>query len=174
MSGCYGRMGQVVAQMAAEDDGLQIVAGGAKSGQVDGTVSSLALQQGRVYHLEVRVSGSTITCSLDGRKLVTYEKKNAGGVYASAGLTEGGDLIVRLINATGAAQDASLALTGFDPASWQTEAYVTTLTGATSTMANSFLAPEAVAPAESTLTAGESCGCAVPAWSLTIIRVPAR
>ena len=152
---------------------LQIVAGGAKSGQVDGTVTSRRLNQGQVYHLEVCVSGDTITCSLDGRTLITYVKRQTGGCYASAGTAENGDLIIRVVNATDQARELSLTLEGFDAAGYAGEAAVTTLAGERETLANSFLAPEAVTPTVASMATDEACRSQLPAWSLTVIRIPA-
>ena len=153
---------------------LQTVTGGAKSGQVNGTVSNLRLNRGRTYHLEVQVSGDTVICRMDGRAVIRWTKREAGGLFANAGTTDQGDLILRVVNAADEPKDLDLALSGFDPAVWDTEAAVLTLAGDKPTIANSFLAPEAVVPEAAVMTIGADCICEIPAWSLTVIRIPAR
>lgn len=153
---------------------LQVVTGGAKSGQVDGTVSNIRLSRGRTYHLEVQVSGDTVICRQDGRAVIRWTRREAGGLFASAGTTAEGDLILRIVNAADAPREMDLTLAGFDPALWETEAAVLTLAGERPTLANSFLAPEAVVPETAALTVGAASTCEVPAWSLTVIRIPAR
>ena len=153
---------------------LQTVTGGAKSGQVDGTVSNVRLNRGKTYHLEVQVSGDTVVCRMDGRAVIRWTKREAGGLFANAGTAENGDLILRVVNASDEPKDLNLALAGFDPAVWETEAAVLTLAGEKPTMANSFLAPEAVVPQAAALAVDAECTCEVPAWSLTVIRIPAR
>lgn len=153
---------------------LQIVAAGAKSGQADGTVKDCRLRRGTVYRLEVRVSGDTITCAMDGRQMVRWQKREAGGLYALAGLAENGDLIIRAVNAAADARPLGLTLTGFDPALWSAEAAVTALAADSPDMANTFLAPEAVAPVTGVIPAAAESTLTLPPWSLTVIRIPAR
>ena len=153
---------------------LQTVTDGAKSGQVDGTVSDCRLKKQKVYRLEVKVSGDTVVCSLDGRRVISWRKTEASTLFASAGLAENGDLIVRAVNVSADERALTLRLNGFDPARWSAEAAACVLSGESSALANSFLAPEAVAPpSESAVTVGGETALTLPPWSLTVIRIPA-
>ncbi len=95
------------------------------------------------------------------------------GVYRTAGLSPEGDLVLKLVNATGGEVDIEAALTGYDPARWSDTAAVLTLRGERPADANTFGQPDRCAPAESALAAAETCAFTLPPWSLTVIRVPA-
>ena len=152
---------------------LQIVSGGAKSGQVDGTVRNCRLQKGRTYTLKVSVEGARIRCWLDDELYVDYTKKEAGGLFASAGLSPGGDLILKLVNATGDAEDVETVLKGWDNLGLADTATTLTLAGAGAADANTFAEPDRLMPVNGTLPVAETFSVTLPPWSLTMIRVPA-
>lgn len=80
---------------------LQIVSGGAKSGQVSGTVKNMKLQKGKVYTIKVVVDGNHVEGYLNGTKYLDYEYKAPEALYESANIDENGDLIIKLVNPTG-------------------------------------------------------------------------
>lgn len=147
---------------------LQIVSGGAKSGQISGTVKNCRLEHGKTYQLKVVVSGNTVRCYVDGIKYLDYTEVTPDPIYASTVRDSQGDLIVKLVNVSGNALPLALELPGILPAT----ASVTTLKADSASAVNSFDSPEAIFPESSTLEISEHVTYEAPAYSLTVIRIP--
>lgn len=81
---------------------LQQVSGGAKSGQLGGTVKDFKAKTGQTYKLKVVVAGTNVKCYIDDKLYVDYEL-NAGSqseAYHVVSTDETGDVIIKLVNVT--------------------------------------------------------------------------
>ncbi len=152
---------------------LQIVSGGSKSDQVAGTVKNVKLNQGQTYELKVTVSGSNIRCWLDGKLYVDYTQPAYEPLYSSTVVAENGDLIIKLVNPGDTAIALEVNIPGLAD-SHSTTAQVTLLQGETGGGVNSFEDPDNIAPKNSTITVADRFLYTVEAWSLAIIRIPAK
>ena len=152
---------------------LQIVAGGAKSGQVEGTVRQLKLKQRQVYRLQVTVAGNRVQCYLDGKLLLDYEKPVAQPLYQSAGLGANGDLILKFVNVREKEIPLDVTLSHFDPARWSNEARAITLRGDSPNAVNAMDEVRNIAPEQAGLPVKNAFSYTLPGYSLTVIRIPA-
>ncbi len=84
-----------------------------------------------------------------------------------------GDLIVKLVNVTGEAVPVDMKLTGL-AAGYGATAQRITLRGDSAAAANSFTNPQSVYPAEDTVTVSDEFTLEVPAYSLTVLRIPKK
>lgn len=153
---------------------LQIVSGGSKSGQVTGTTRNVSLQHGKVYTIKVVVEGSHVEGFLDGTKYLDYSYEAPESLYESANVDENGDIIIKLVNPTAHAITVNSRLEGFSADKYQSEAYVTVLSCDSPGTMNSFDDPEKIIPTESQMSIADSFVYEAPAYSLTVLRIPAR
>jgi alpha-L-arabinofuranosidase len=153
---------------------LQIVSGGAKSGQVSGTVKNLTLKQNQTYQLKVVVDGANIKCYIDDALYVDYTKESAEALYETASVDENGDIILKLVNTSGNEIEIQTALKNFDAAAYESSATVTVLAGESLSDVNSFAEPEKLIPAESSVDVSDTFTYTAPKYSVSIIRIPVR
>ena len=137
---------------------------------------------GGTIRVAVTMDGDTI------KNIKTLEQKETRGLGTTAILQLTKDIVssnsldVDLVTGatlssiafTGAVRQAVEEAQGFDPAAWSEQAQVFTLSGDAPTLTNSFLAPEALTPVISGLPTAGLEGSELPAWSLTVIRIPRR
>lgn len=93
---------------------LQQVEGGAKSGQLSGTVKDCRIENGKAYALRVVVTDTNVKCYIDGELYVDYdlpETTNAES-YQVVSTDESGDIIIKLVNVTGAPKTFAIDLAG--------------------------------------------------------------
>lgn len=153
---------------------LQIVSGGSKSGQISGTVKNVKLQQGKVYQIKVVVAGSHVEGYLDDVKYLDYTYQAPESLYESANVDENGDLIIKLVNPTDQAIVVDTRLEGFVKEQYEERAQVTVLSGDSPAAVNSFEEPEKMIPVISETVIGDTFLYEAPAYSLTVLRIPAR
>lgn len=95
---------------------LQQVEAGAKSGQLSGTVRNCRIENGKAYALRVVVTDTNVKCYIDDELYVDYdlpETTNAES-YQVVSMDEDGDIILKLVNVTGAPKTFAIDLTGVD------------------------------------------------------------
>ena len=153
---------------------LQIVSGGSKSGQVSGTTKNMTLSKDKTYTIKVIVDGNKIEGYLNDMKYLEYTQTSPDALYETASLDYNGDIILKLVNPTASAQKVACNLNGFDSASYEAAATVTTLSGTSLSDTNSFSEPEKMAPTEGTLSIAESFIYEAPAYSVNILRIPKK
>lgn len=153
---------------------LQIVSGGSKSGQVTGTTKNVSLQHGKVYTIKVVVENSHIEGYLDDTKYLDYTYEAPESLYESANVDENGDIIIKLVNPTDQVIAVNTRLEDFDSEKYGKDAQVTVLSGDALSAVNSFDEPEKMVPVQSGLTIADSFVYEAPAYSLTILRIPAN
>ncbi len=145
----------------------------------DGGKNTLAatqgrLEEGRWYNVEIQVRGTSARCLLDGQLIHEFSLPERQSLYANATLDEkSGELIVKLVNPTSAAQSAKLNL-GCKVVG---QPNVTLLTSAKGSDENSMRAQLNVSPMETVIRNVEgasSINYPVPPFSLNIIRVKTR
>lgn len=149
---------------------LQIVSGGAKSGQVSGTIKNCRLEHGKTYQLKITVSGNNIKCFVDGIQYLNYTEVTPDPIFASTVRDENGDLIVKIVNVSGNTVPVVLNLPGLEVAA----ASVTTLKADSAGAVNSFDDPTHISPEESTLEVSERFTYEALPYSLTVIRIPQK
>ena len=139
---------------------------GYESAKVDGSVET-----GRWYDIKVELKGSTVKCYLDG-KLIHEVKKGAGKTLcASSTLTHDGEVILKVVNASSAAQTVDVKLDGAKSVSKKAKAIV--LTSPNPMEENSLEEPRKVVPIEATLdNAAASFTRVFPGNSVTVLRLP--
>jgi alpha-N-arabinofuranosidase len=108
-----------------------------------------------------------------GTRAVAVTPKAEAGLYTVASLDERThELIVKAINTGSAARDAQIRLGGAAAAG---SVQVTTLQSSDLATENSFENPKAVAPIASTMPAtGDEIAVRLPAYSVTVYRIPLR
>jgi len=153
---------------------LQIVSGGSKSGQISGTVKNVKLQQGKVYNIRVVVDGSRMECYLDDTKYLEYRYEAPEALYESANMDENGDIIIKLVNPTGQAIPIDTRLEGFTAKQYGENMQVTVLSGDSLSAVNSFDEPEKMIPVTTKTPIRDTFVYEAPAYSLTILRIPAK
>jgi alpha-N-arabinofuranosidase len=131
------------------------------------------IETGRWYDLKVEVQGRTIRGYIDG--VLTQERTLAriDRVLAISGRDDKtGDIIIKVVNSAPEAQVLAIQVNGARVGARGT---VTVLTSANPLDENTFEEPTKIVPQTSPLTvAGTSLSHAFPAYSLSIIRIPAR
>lgn len=153
---------------------LQIVTSGTKSGQISGTTKNVKLNKNQTYQLKVVVNTDTIQCYLDDQLYVDYTYTSKSNLYQSCSLDENGDLIVKLVNSTDSVQTLNVTLKDFDADVFESTAATTTLSNEDASVSNTYKNPETVVPVESTYEISADFSYELPAYSLTILRIPAK
>lgn len=153
---------------------LQIVSGGAKSGQVSGTIKDLTLKENQTYRLKVVVEGNRLQCYIDDTLYVDYTQEAIEPVYETASVDENGDLILKFVNTTGNEVNIDTVLKNFDAAAYNATASVTVLCGDKKSEANSFDEPTKLSPKKRSIEIGESFTYTAPKYSVNIIRISVK
>jgi alpha-L-arabinofuranosidase len=115
--------------------------GGALGRGVNGTLDS-----GRWYDVKIQVEGRRVRCYLDGKEIQDVQVPESLGpsVYGSAGRTAGGDVVVRLVNASPLKQSVDIVLAGAGADRYS--AVATQLTAKNLDDENSLADPTRIAP----------------------------
>ena len=153
---------------------LQSVSNNVKSDQLPGTVKNLTLKKNQTYQLKVIVDGCNVKCYIDDSHYVDYTYETADSLYETASVDANGDIILKLVNATEEPLTIQTVLDNFKESDYDTSAAVTTLSGEDLGASNSFDEPEKMVPVESTLTISENFTYEAPAYSVSILRIPAK
>jgi alpha-L-arabinofuranosidase len=116
---------------------------GPLGGQVAGT-----LEADRWYDVTIRVEGRRVRCYLDGREILNVQVPESLGpsVFGAAGRTAGGEIVVRLVNASPLKQNVSIDLAGASANRYS--AVATHLTSKNLDDENSLAEPTRIAPIE--------------------------
>lgn len=137
------------------------------------TVASTAghIENDRWYQIEVRVKDGHVICLLDGQKIHDFDLPSTRKVYQSVQIDENKhELLVKLVNAGGIAQQVTLNLTGMKVA----DGKVSRLASTSATDENTMEAPMLVTPTEGSVSVSnaQQLKLEVPAYSLNIYRLP--
>ena len=129
------------------------------------------VEDGKWYDVSVHVKGDSVYASLDGKQLFAVQLKPTtfAGLFSNATMDEKtGEVIVKVVNTTGANTTAKINLNG----KTATAATVIRLASAKGTDENSLEDPTKVYPTQQTLSpSGNSVEVALPGSSLNIIRI---
>ncbi len=129
------------------------------------------IETDRWYDVKVELSGRRIRCYLDGTLIHDETAPTTDRFVAVAGFDEAaGEIVVKAVNTSDDAVQASVELRGAKPAT--NEARLTVITSGRMDDNNSFREPTKVAPTTATVPlAGAAFTHAFPARSLTILRL---
>ena len=153
---------------------LQSIENGVKSNQIIGTVKPFTAEEGRSYQLKVEVSGTKVKCWVDGELYVDYDTGSASEAeaYQVVSTDETGDVIIKIVNVTESSKTVAIKVENADVAS---QAKVSQLSGDSLANDNILGQPEDCKIEEFTVSGvGESFNYTVPAYSVTIIRLPRK
>lgn len=138
---------------------------GADAPRVPGTIET-----GRWYDIRVELDGPRIRCFLDGQLIHEVARRPLPSLYAGAGRTDSGEIILKAVNAAAKPQTAQINITGIGTIG--KTAKVSTLAHPDPEAENSLGEPRKIVPVESTVDIpGPSFSHALPANSLTILRL---
>jgi len=143
--------------------------GGGKAllgGEVPGKIEA-----GRWYDVKIELQGARIRCYLDGKLVHDVEDASPQAMAAVAGrVTATGEIVIKVVNTTGDAQDTAVTLDGAGKVAPEGTALV--LTSDDPNDENSFAHPTRVAPvALPAKGLGPSFRYTFPPYSLTILRI---
>ncbi|MGN0298673.1 MAG: alpha-L-arabinofuranosidase C-terminal domain-containing protein, partial [Lachnospiraceae bacterium] len=153
---------------------LQTVSAGSKSGQIAGTVKNVHLDKNKIYHLKVTVTGDRIQCYLNNQLYINYEYVTKSNLYQSSTIGENGDLIIKLVNSTEIPQSLEIQLNDFDKTRYETSANIITLGNEDASSQNTYTNPEKVVPIFSDFDILDRFTYEIPAYSLVVMRIPAK
>lgn len=148
---------------------IQIVSGGSKSDQVDGTVKDIVLMPNKEYKLKVIVSGNNVKCFLNNILMVDYTHNSTESVYQVTSTDETGDIIVKLVNVSGNEAVINTTIESFE--NYNSTADVIQMAGSSGSDSNSINNPEKLVPEESTIEVSEEFEYTLPKYSVTIIKI---
>ena len=128
------------------------------------------IETGRWYDLEVDYSRSSVRCLVDGKVVHTASPRASTGLFATSSVVEStGEVILKVVNASGAPQDLTVRLDGAKPG--RVVGSEAVLTGKPSDE-NDLEHPNRVVPAARKVSfAGPTFRHEFPAYSVTIMRV---
>ena len=134
-----------------------------------GDSQAMSLSNGRWYKIKIEVRGESYKCYLDGALIHEFtDSMNFDPLYAHVGETDGGKVIVKLVNVSKDALPVTLNLNGANLAS---TGKATILTGALDDE-NSFRRPDQVAPkTESVSGVSSNFTYTVKPYSLTVLEL---
>ncbi len=140
-----------------------------------GDRTKFTVETDRWYAIRVETKGDQAKCFVDG-ELVAEGKlpiRKSTGVYAVSGLNEAKDeLIMKIVNTAAETCEATVNLAGVTKLGADVTEIV--LTSENGLDENTLEAPEKVAPVNGTFKAAESFTRALPAKSLTVLRVKVK
>ena len=147
--------------------------GGAK-GELGQSVPG-SVEAGRWYDIRIELEGSHIRCYLDGKLIHNIEDAGVKSLSAVAGrVARTGEIVVKVVNFSGVAQDTDVALEGTPTLAAEGTAIV--LAANSPTDENSFSQPTKVAPVTMPLSGiAKRFRHTFPPHSLTVLRLkPAK
>ena len=151
---------------------LQQVKEGVKSDQVSGTVSRCAIQTGRTYSIKIEVRDINVKCYLDDKLMIDYDLSDTlqAESYQVVSVDETGDIIVKLVNETGAVKTYAIDIAGAGELEDTADVY---LVAGSSLSDDNILGREEVVTMESFQISGISSrfNYTVPAYCVTVLRL---
>ena len=140
-----------------------------RNGTVVGERVPVTVEPGRWYDVRIERSGATTKAYLDGKLVQEVTETGAPDLAAVAGIDEKAkELVVKVVNGSDEARTATLDVSGGKVAA---RGRAIVLTGYGRMAENSFDAPTAVAPVESTF---EGASYTFAPRSVTVLRLPIR
>ena len=151
---------------------LQQVKEGVKSDQVSGTVSRCVIKTGQTYTIKIEVLDTCVKCYLDDKLMIDYDLSDVEQAesYQVVSTDETGDIIVKLVNETGAEKTYAIDIT--DAGDLEDTADVDLVAGK-SLADDNILGREEVVTMESSQISGitSQFNYTVPAYSVTVLRL---
>lgn len=151
---------------------LQQVEGGSKSGQLAGTVKSCRIDTGRAYELRIVVTDTNVKCYIDDELYIDYELPETTNAesYQVVGTDENGDIIIKLVNVTGAPKTFAIDIAGADDID---PAATLDLVAGTSLANDNILGQPEVVTLETTEVsgAGSRFNYTAPMYSVSVLRL---
>ena len=151
---------------------LQKVSGGSKSGQIAGTIMSCQISEGEKYKIKIVVKDRNVKCYLDDMLYVDYTIPETEGSesYQVVSTDKTGDVIIKLVNVTGADKTFAIDVTGLGEIS--DEADVDVVAGQSETDDNILGKEEAVTLKSDKVTGiKDKFNYTVPKYSVTVLRI---
>lgn len=151
---------------------LQKVSGGSKSGQIAGTIMSCQISEGEKYKIKIVVKDRNVKCYLDDMLYVDYTIPETEGSesYQVVSTDKTGDVIIKLVNVTGADKTFAVDVTGLGEIS--DEADVDVVAGQSETDDNILGKEEAVTLKSDKVTGiKDKFNYTVPKYSVTVLRI---
>lgn len=151
---------------------LQRVSGGSKSGQIAGTIMSCQISEGEKYKIKIVVKDRNVKCYLDDMLYVDYTIPETEGSesYQVVSTDKTGDVIIKLVNVTGADKTFAIDVTGLGEIS--DEADVDVVAGQSETDDNILGKEEAVTLKSDKVTGiKDKFNYTVPKYSVTVLRI---
>jgi alpha-L-arabinofuranosidase len=128
------------------------------------------IEAGRWYDIRIELKGANVRCYLDGQLIHDVTRAAPRSLFAVAGRTNGGEIILKVVNTGSQPKSATIHLRGVSRVAPTAKAIV--LTSASPDDENSFAEPAKVSPKEETVTdAAETFTRDLPGNSVTILRV---
>ena len=130
------------------------------------------IEMGRWYDVEIQVTGRNVVCALNGKEVHRAQVPESLGpsVYAAAGRTANGDVVIRLVNLSPLKQGADIDLAG--EGSGRYSAIASTLASKDLDAENSLAEPTRIAPVEHKLAAvGRKFQYEAEGNSFTVLRL---
>lgn len=129
-----------------------------------------SIETGRWYDIRVELRGQSIRCFLDGQLVHDVTRRPLPSLYAGAGKTRGGDLILKAVNASPKPQNVQIDIIGTPIAG---KASLSTLAHPDAEAENSLDQPRKIHPSDSSIDIpGPSFPHTLPPNSLSILRIP--
>lgn len=133
-----------------------------------------SIETGRWYDIRIELKGTHVRCYLDGNLIHDVVRSPVPSLYAGAGKTDSGEIILKIVNAMARPQVADINIRGCSimPA---TKATVAVLASPDAEDENSLEEPLRIAPHHSTIEMpGPEFKHVLPANSISVIRLQPR
>ncbi|MCH5197328.1 MAG: hypothetical protein J1E34_00345 [Oscillospiraceae bacterium] len=153
---------------------LQNMSGGIKTGQILKTVSDFRVETGKTYLIKIVVNGSAVQGYIDGELMFDYDTASPAEAeaYCVVSTDDRGDIIVKIVNVTERVKTVAVSIENAEVAD---SASVQQLKGENLTDENVFGEEETCSIEEFTLSGiSEQFNYAVPAYSVTVLRIPQK
>ncbi len=150
---------------------LQEINRGKKTGELEGTVSDLVIEEGRTYKIKITVDGTHIMCYLDDELYADYDASTPAEAeaYQVVSRSDDGDLIIKLVNVTDTERTFAVKIDNLKGVS---EVKAKQVSGNDLKDENVFSESESVSLKELKLDGiTDSFNYTVPKYSATVIRI---
>ena len=138
------------------------------------TVKPFAAEVGKTYQLKVEISGTKVKCYIDNELYVDFDtgSKAEAEAYQVVSKDKNGDVIIKIVNVTETEKTVAINVENADVAS---VAKVSQVAGDSLANDNILGQPEDCKIEEFSVEGiGESFNYTVPAYSVTVIRLPQK
>ena len=137
-------------------------------GKTTVATASGSIELDRWYDIEIKVDGSEVTCSLDGKQIHQFTLPIDRALYQSVQIDEqSGELILKVANPNASEQQLNLNVKGMTLG----DAKLIRLSSPDGTAENTMDNPDNVKPVEETVAASQLSSITIPAYSLNIYRI---